>query len=62
METVNSLLAKVANNLEKIHVAGVAEQKLMINSIEILRKLSEIVQVNITEVENAHDERESGDV
>lgn len=58
METIQSIMDKVINNLQKIHVAGVVEQKLMINSIEVLEKIKGMITVNIIEEENQDDENQ----
>ena len=51
METVQSIMDKVINNLQKIHVAGVTEQRLMINSIEVLEKIKSMITVKIIDDE-----------
>lgn len=51
METVQSIMDKVINNLQKIHVAGVTEQRLMINSIEVLEKIKNMITVKIIDDE-----------
>lgn len=51
METVQSIMGKVINNLQQIHVAGVREQRLMINSIEVLEKIKGMITTNIVEEE-----------
>ena len=56
METVQSIMDKVINNLQKIHVAGVMEQKLMINSIEVLEKIKSMIQVDIIKEGEENDE------
>lgn len=56
METVQSIMDKVINNLQKIHVAGVMEQKLMINSIEVLEKIKSMIQVDIIKEGEGNDE------
>lgn len=52
METVQSIMDKVINNLQKIHVAGVTEQRLMINSIEVLEKIKSMITVKIIDDES----------
>lgn len=59
METVQSIMDKVINNLQKIHVAGVTEQRLMINSIEVLEKIKNMITVSIIEEENKNEENPS---
>lgn len=59
METVQSIMDKVINNLQKIHVAGVVEQKLMINAIEVLEKIKGMITVDIIEEETQNDENQS---
>lgn len=56
METIQSIMDKVINNLQKIHVAGVTEQRLMINSIEVLEKIKSMISVNIIKEENENEE------
>lgn len=56
METVQSIMDKVINNLQKIHVAGVNEQRLMINSIEVLEKIKGLITTNIIEEEGKNEE------
>lgn len=58
METVQSIMDKVINNLQKIHVAGVMEQKLMINAIEVLDKIKGMITVEITQEEESNDENQ----
>lgn len=56
METIQSIMDKVINNLQKIHVAGVTEQRLMINSIEVLEKIKSMISVNIIKEESENEE------
>lgn len=58
METVQSIMDKVINNLQKIHVAGVTEQRLMINSIEVLEKIKNMISVKIVNDEGESEERQ----
>lgn len=58
METIQSIMDKVINNLQKIHVAGVTEQRLMINAIEVLDKIKGMIQTNIVEEEQQNDENQ----
>lgn len=58
METIQSIMEKVINNLQKIHVAGVTEQKLMINSIEVLEKIKGMITVEIIKEESDHDKNQ----
>lgn len=59
METVQSIMDKVINNLQKIHVAGVIEQKLMINSIEVLEKIKNMISVDIIQEESKSERGEN---
>lgn len=59
METIQSIMDKVINNLQKIHVAGVTEQRLMINAIEVLDKIKGMIQTNIIEEEQQDDKNQS---
>lgn len=56
METAQSIMDKVINNLQKIHVASVPEMRLMINSIEILEQLKGMMKLEIVEEEAKNDE------
>lgn len=58
METIQSIMDKVINNLQKIHVAGVMEQRLMINSIEVLEKIKGMISANIIEEESENEENQ----
>ncbi len=60
METAQSIMDKVINNLQKIHVAGVVEQRLMVNSIEVLEKLKGLMTLEIVEEDGENDEDQSG--
>lgn len=60
METIQSVMDKVINNLQKIHVAGVTEQRLMINSIEVLEKIKGLITVEIIE-EESQDAKNQGE-
>ncbi|MDY4007486.1 MAG: hypothetical protein SOY94_01305 [Candidatus Limiplasma sp.] len=60
METAQSIMDKVINNLQKIHVAGVSEQLLMINAIEVLEKLKGMMTLEIVEEDGENDEDQSG--
>lgn len=59
METIQSIMDKVINNLQKIHVAGITEQRLMINAIEVLDKIKGMIQTDIIEEEKQSDEGQS---
>lgn len=59
METIPSIMDKVINNLQKIHVAGITEQRLMINAIEVLDKIKGMIQTDIIEEEKQSDEGQS---
>lgn len=59
METIQSIMDKVINNLQKIHVAGVNEQRLMINSIEVLEKIKNMISVDIIKEDGVNDENPS---
>lgn len=59
METIQSIMDKVINNLQKIHVAGVTEQRLMINAIEVLDKIKGMIQTNIIEEGTQDEENQS---
>lgn len=58
METIQSVMDKVINNLQKIHVAGVTEQRLMINSIEVLEQIKGMITTNIVKEESRNEEAE----
>lgn len=58
METIQSVMDKVINNLQKIHVAGVTEQRLMINSIEVLEQIKGMITTNIVKEESRNEETE----
>lgn len=60
METIQSIMDKVINNLQKIHVAGVTEQRLMINAIEVLDKIKGMIQTDIIK-EETQDEENQGE-
>lgn len=59
METAQSIMDKVINNLQKIHVAGVTEQRLMINAIEVLEQLKGMMTLQIVE-ENENNDQDQG--
>lgn len=59
METIQSIMDKVINNLQKIHVAGITEQRLMINAIEVLDKIKGMIQTDIIEEEKQSGEGQS---
>ncbi len=56
METAQSIMDKVINNLQKIHVAGVTEQRLMINAIEVLEQLKGMMTLQIVEDDENNDQ------
>lgn len=58
METAQSIMDKVINNLQKIHVAGVMEQRLMLNAIEVLEKLKGMMTLEIIKGEDGNDENQ----
>ena len=58
METAQSIMDKVINNLQKIHVASVPEMRMMINAIEILERLKGMMKVEIVEEVTESDENQ----
>lgn len=60
METIQSIMDKVINNLQKIHVAGVTEQRLMINAVEVLSQIKGMIKTEIIE-EGTQDEENQGE-
>ena len=59
METIQSIMDKVINNLQKIHVAGVTEQRLMINAIEVLEQIKGMISTEIIKEDDGNDENPS---
>lgn len=59
METIQSIMDKVINNLQKIHVAGVTEQRLMINAVEVLSQIKGMIKTEIIEEGTQDEENQS---